>query len=355
MNEYIEIRFQRNGKPWRVRRQVPGGVEFDETDPLQRTVGIGFDAADDITKYRMRRIRQLQGWEPNQFKLALAVEDGAIVLRGVTPLALPEGRYRIQVTLEEAKIRGSGKTVSFVEDGHAVCDIELSTDSREIIIDLAPSDSTIRRVLDASSIDGQEALEWLAGTWRQTRKACLLNLLATLRIRPTVASPLLQYVQHIFWISNDRLYAKVDRQLPGMLEALALDPKKPFYREGRPKSDVHLKLLDAIPESPDLKRLFTPEGLRSFRGEGRPSLQAVVAEPPVGLPHTYAEFDLDLGNPLQDLAGFVVHMGELLDSTVTNHLDLRQTLAKTIADQYLYYTIAKTAGSSSRSRSRRRS
>ena len=89
MNEYIAIRFQRNGKPWRVRRQVPGGVEFDEPDPLHHTVGIGFDAADDITKYRMRRIRQLQGWEPNQFKLALAVEDGAIVLRGVTPLALP--------------------------------------------------------------------------------------------------------------------------------------------------------------------------------------------------------------------------------------------------------------------------
>ena len=34
---------------------------------------------------------------------------------------------------------------------------------------------------------------------------------------------------------------------------------------------------------------------------------------------------------------------------------VRQTLARTIADQYLYYTIAKTAGSSSRSRSRRRS
>lgn len=91
MNEYVEIRFRRNNKPWRVRRQVPGGVELDEPDPLQRTVGIGFDGADDITKYRMRRIRQLQGWEPNQFKLAVAVEDGAIVLRGVTPLALPEG------------------------------------------------------------------------------------------------------------------------------------------------------------------------------------------------------------------------------------------------------------------------
>ena len=282
MNEYVEIRFRRNDKPWRVRRQVPGGVELEEPDPLQRTVGIGFAGADDITKYRMRRIRQLQGWEPNQFKLALAVEDGAIVLRGVTPLALPEGRYRVQVSLEEAKTRGAGKTVSFVEDGHAVCDIELTTDNREIAVDLAECDTAIRRVLDASSVDGQDVVEWLKADWRPTRKACLLNLLATLRIRPTVSAPLVQYVQHVFWISNDRLYAKVDRQLPGILESLALDPKKPFYREGRPKADVHLKLLDAIPESPDVKRLFTPEGLRSFRGEVRPSLQAVIAEPPAG-------------------------------------------------------------------------
>ena len=154
----------------------------------------------------------------------------------------------------------------------------------------------------------------------------------------------------IFWIGNDRLYAKVDRQLPAMLETLALDPKKPFCREGRPKSDVHLQLLDAIRESPEVKRLFMPEGLRSFRNEGRPSLQVVIAEPPAGLGHTYAEFDLDLRNPLQDVVGFVVHMGELLNSTVTNHLDLRRTLAKSVAGPFLYYSIVTATSSQSRSR-----
>ena len=354
MNEYVEIRFRRNNKPWRVRRQVPGGVELDEPDPLQRTVGIAFDGADDITKYRMRRIRQLQGWEPNQFKLAIAVEDGAIVLRGVTPLALPQGRYRVQVTLEESKTPGAAKIVSFAEDGHGVCDIELATDDREIAVDLAACDTAIRRVLDASSSDGQDAVSWLTGDWRPTRKACLLNLLATLRIRPTMSAPLVHYVQHVFWISNDRLYARVDRQLPAMLESLALDSKKPFYREGRPKADVHLKLLDAIPESPEVQRRFTPEGLRSYRGEGRPSLQVVIAEPPAGLAHTYAEFDLDLGNPLQDVVGFVVHMGELLDSTITNHLDLRKALAKSPAAQFLCYSIAAATATSSQSRTRSR-
>ena len=45
MNEYIEIRFRRNGKPFPLKRQLPGGIEFDEPDPLERTVGITFDAA----------------------------------------------------------------------------------------------------------------------------------------------------------------------------------------------------------------------------------------------------------------------------------------------------------------------
>ena len=50
--------------------------------------------------------------------------------------------------------------------------------------------------------------------------------------------------------------------------------------------------------------------------------------------------------------GFVVHMGELLDSTITNHLDLRKTLAKSMAGQFLYYSIATATSSQSRTRRR---
>jgi hypothetical protein len=77
------------------------------------------------------------------------------------------------------------------------------------------------------------------------------------------------------------------------------------------------------------------KGLLSFRGEGSPSLQ-VIARPPVDLPYTYA--DLDLHTPLQEVLGFVVHMGELLDGKPTNHLDLRRGLAKS-AKRYLYYDV----------------
>jgi hypothetical protein len=68
-------------------------------------------------------------------------------------------------------------------------------------------------------------------------------------------------------------------------------------------------------------------------------MQIVIAVPPPELPHTYVDLDLDLGNPLQDLLGFVVHMGELLDGKPTNHLDLRKKIAKTKAGGFLCYTV----------------
>ena len=92
MNEYIEVMFRRNNKPLRIKRQLPGGIVLDEPDPITRTVSIGFDPANEIADYRMRRVRQLQGWDPGQFKLVITVEDGSLVLRGVDPLALPQGR-----------------------------------------------------------------------------------------------------------------------------------------------------------------------------------------------------------------------------------------------------------------------
>jgi hypothetical protein len=139
-------------------------------------------------------------------------------------------------------------------------------------------------------------------------------------------------------VANDRLYAKVDRKLLDSLQTLANDPKRPVYAEGTPHAPIHGRLLTEMPEPPDVKARF--KSLLSFRAEGRPSLQVVVAVPPADSPHTYADFDLDLGNPLQDVSGFFVHMGELLDGKPTNHLDLRKRLVKTKAADFLYYTVA---------------
>jgi len=84
MNEYIEISLRKNNRPLRIKRQVPGGIELDERDPIERSVYLTLTAGNEITRYRLRRVRQIQGWPPGEFKLRLSVEDGAIV--GRSPL-----------------------------------------------------------------------------------------------------------------------------------------------------------------------------------------------------------------------------------------------------------------------------
>lgn len=341
MNEYIEIRLRRNNRPLRIKRQVPGGIELDERDPIERSVHITFDAANEITRYRLRRVRQIQGWQPGEFKLLFSVEDGAIVLRGIDAYSLPEGVYKIAMNIEEAKTRPASRTVNVTHDGAGTLDVIVETDDRAVESDLSMCDPVIRGILERSTIDGQNALDWLADdTPRATRKACLLNVLASLRARPTAGDHLARHVRAVFWVEHDRAYATVDREMFDRFEALAADPRRPFYREGRPRADIHLRLLDRLPEPPDRRVLFVPEALVSFRGEGQPSLQAVIVKPPAGNTYTYAEFDLDLGNALQDIAGFVVHMGELVDGKSTNHLDLRARLAKGPAKPFLYYGVA---------------
>ena len=338
MDEFIEVSFRRKDKRLRIKRQVTGGIEFDEPDPVERTVGIQLKARGEATRQRMRRIGQVKGWAPGEFKLTISVEDGSLILRGVDAAALPEGLYALTIEIEDARCRQRKLAIEIEQDGNAQAAFDLDQDDRDVSVDLTEADDSIRAVIEKTSIDGLPCADWLVADKRPTRKACFLNLLASLRTRPLVSNSLIQHVDHAFAVYNDRAFMRVGLELLPAIEALVADPKRSFYAEGPPTADIHQRLLRDLPEPPDVKAKFT-KGLLSFRGEGGPSLQMVIAVPPVGLPYTYAEFALDLGNPLQDVLGFVVHMGELLDGKPTNHLDLRRELAKTSAKRYLYYDV----------------
>lgn len=83
--------------------------------------------------------------------------------------------------------------------------------------------------------------------------------------------------------------------------------------------------------------------LMSFRATGTPSLQAVVAYPMEGVTGSRhcADLDLDLGNPLQEVVGFLIHTGEFLNPGRTDHFKLYTKLKQGRAGELLGYRIAK--------------
>jgi hypothetical protein len=119
---------------------------------------------------------------------------------------------------------------------------------------------------------------------------------------------------------------------------LARDPKKPFYAEGPPHADIHRLLLTRMQEK-GLEADIADYRLESFRQEGKTCLQAVVAIPRNGDGRYYADLDIDLGNPLQDVEGFFIHIGELLGDSATDHFALRNKLLKGTTKDFVYYKV----------------
>lgn len=345
MHEYVEIQFYRKNKPFRIVRQTAQGFVFQESDAPERAIDLGFAPYGDATKYRMQRIRQVKGWAAGQFDVNVSVDDGSLVVRGDDPFSLPEGWY--QVTANVSGVRSAKRKhsrIEVVQDKHAVQRVDLEFEERTIDVDLAAADPELLRVLSASTIDGQAAATWVGdSSVRPTKRACALNLLATLRATPTLGDPLLPEIDCLFGGRDDRIYARVSPNLFTRVQTMADAPTSRFYAEGLPHAPIHNELVTALLAfDPATVGRFDPSGLLSFRAEGSPSLQLVIARPTPAFPMEFADLDLDLGNPLQDVIGFCVHMGELLDGKPTNHLDLRKKLGKNQKiKQFLCYDVVE--------------
>lgn len=178
------------------------------------------------------------------------------------------------------------------------------------------------------------AVDWLSSmSPRASRKACLLNILAKLAGE---RAPLLDTVTGIFFADVDRIYTEVTPECASLMQRLADDPRTPFNAEGPPKASVHSRILTRAGVPHDAY------SLRSFRQQGRNSLQVVVASPRDGRgDRHFAELDIDLGNPLQDLVGIIVHLGELVNPGKTDHVALRKKLLKTSARDFICYDVVE--------------
>ena len=348
MNETLRVRLQVDGNVVPVDGFSADGIRIGrEFSASPRGLDVGLQPVSPGTQARIEALRRMRGWAPGTFRFNVAREGDALVCSGIDSLSFPSGRYSLRLRI--ADLESLDQPLDVDVPGEVTA--KFKTDPRQVrlLTSTDDFDSRIKAVVldPASRVDGETITQWLGSDARPRRKACLLNVLAKLRAAkgPAPKTSLIDEVRSVFFADVDRIYVLCTAGLLSNLRALAADPAKPFMAERSPRSDVHRKLLDWIgPAHGGHEADAADFQLESFRQEGRPSLQAVVAIPPGGDPNRshYADLDLDLGNPLQDLAGAFIHFGEILNPGRTDHLKLAGKLAKGSTKDFRYYEVVES-------------
>ncbi len=201
--------------------------------------------------------------------------------------------------------------------------------------------ANIQRVLLASTLDGAPVSDWLqCSTVEMARKACLLNVLAVCCIRPNTKTPIISFIDAVFAVKLERIYVTLAGTTPRFLEVACRDWALPFYEDIESPLQVHYEMLADLPLT--FVGDFTHVPLRSFRAEGAPSLQIVIADR-YSNNQTIADCDLDAHNPDEDIFGLFGHLWELWTGRkvggITDHLAMWQTLRDGPAAPFLGYTL----------------
>lgn len=344
MNESVLLKFTRGGAPWNLlAASNGGGLTFDEPNPYARGFGFQFGTDNPVTEAKWDQVRQRLGLDAGTYEFTAVVDGGSLRLSGLDPDALPSGNYWIRVVGLEDETVDRRKQSFAIAKNRTTATVTVAVPGSEHGVALAlGNDAKIARLLDCQCpLDGGSLRAWLnSPRVEPRRKSAALNLVAKLRTFPTADDPFIDLVNCVFEGKPDRIYASVKPELHERLLDLTVGDNPIVEDEGSPFDAVHNELLENLPDAQDAV-VSDHYSLDSFRADGRPSLQTVVAIPPAGNPHGYyADFDLDQADSLQDVAGFVVHMGEIANGTLTDHFALHDKLAQDPEiEPYIYYDV----------------
>ncbi len=351
MNEKLVFHFSQNGEPLPIDdlAQVEldrGGVLLDgETSAWPRALRFDFDGVGAF-KDGLNLLRNQVANGEHRF--SVRVENGDLIITTLNPDRIPTGTYDYRLRISDLDIQNEEGRIQLIEDGPPV-EIQIDASPKSHRVD--PTDSILddlpisELVNGGSLIDNKKIIEWLSDDApRAKRKACLLNILGRMRTSPAPDSPLINFVQEILFADVSRIYAKVEPELFTRLKELDQDIHKPFTLDHGPIDPVHHQLLRRIPNQDQDATEQYRKAMKSFRQDSQPSLQIVVFPPPDDKPGRgwYADIDIDLGNPKRDIAGFFIHLGELMTEGKTDHLKLNKKLKKDpILSEHLHYTITE--------------
>jgi hypothetical protein len=339
MNEKLLLRFESGGRQMNISSfRADEGIVFDsgrDASPLNLAIGM-----QPVFPQLLAPIQQRHDWRRKEFKLDVVTDTGGLCFSGFhgDPEGLPAGVYDVTVQVESYEFRDAEQRSTLGRNAQTVLTLQEEPDRRRV--QLKALDPLLAAVINnaKSVVDGRPLDQWIASPApRAARQACLLNILAKLSVpsdQAGLGEPLLDAIDHIYFADVDRVYAAAKPELADRLERLVSADL--WAKEGHPAASIHQRLLDGLAASTG--QHFTPI---SYRQGGRNCLQIVIALPPSGFADrmVYADIDIDLGNPLWDLEGLIIHTGELLDPAKTDHLVLHDKLNRGETKAFLCYDI----------------
>ena len=311
---------------------IEGIVLDNETSAWPLGVALQLEPISPGTRVHCENIQRAQGWiGARTFGLSMSIRGGRLRFEGIKPGLLPEGKYRVSIFLGGYRFHHQLHEFTIPPDDTALIIAKEKEEKRRFRLDRPVSDfdDSTRRIVESSTIDGIGLPVWLTQEHRRdSRKACILNILARLRSPIQGKPPLSDGVVRLIFADVDRIYAELEPRFVARIQL----PDAGF-REDAVIHSTHLRLLKYVPDG-------AVSQLHSVREHvSKISLQLTLALPEDPDATQYADIDVDLGNPFTTPLGFIIHAGELIDPGKTDHLALREKLQSHPCKEFLYYRV----------------